>query len=146
MKIEEEIRINAPLAVVWRIFSKMEDWDSWNTACRSCCILEGDGDPAPGTCFSFVIKPLGFPIKVAPRIVTCEPAREVIWEGGRLGINARHLWLFREEQSAVVVTSIEKFEGPLVWIGYMLQVPKKLHRLTVQFLQNLKSAAEACSA
>ncbi|MFL7870054.1 MAG: hypothetical protein AB8I58_14590, partial [Anaerolineales bacterium] len=29
MVIREEIEINAPLNVVWRIFSQMEDWDSW---------------------------------------------------------------------------------------------------------------------
>ena len=35
MVIREEIEINAPLNVVWRIFSQMKDWDSRNTACRS---------------------------------------------------------------------------------------------------------------
>ena len=42
MVITAEIEINAPLSVVWRTFSQMENWDDWNTACRSCCIVSGD--------------------------------------------------------------------------------------------------------
>jgi hypothetical protein len=56
MVIREEIEINVPLNVVWRIFSQMEDWDSWNTACRNCCITAGDASLAAGTCFSFAIR------------------------------------------------------------------------------------------
>jgi hypothetical protein len=59
MVIREEIEINAPLNVVRRIFSQMEDWDSWNTASRSRCITTGGESLSAGTCFSFVIRPLG---------------------------------------------------------------------------------------
>jgi len=145
MVIREEIEINAPLNVVWRIFSQMEDWDSWNTACRSCCITAGDASLSAGTCFSFVIRPLAFPLKVQPKIVKCDPGREVIWEGGKLGINASHTWRFNEEDGKVTLLSVESFKGPMVWVGYLLKVPERLHRLTVEFLRTLKSAAEACS-
>ena len=146
MIISEEIKINAPLSVVWQTFSLMEAWDDWNTACRSCCITSGDEDLSAGTCFSFVIRPLIFPLKVQPKIVKCDPAREVIWEGGKMGINASHTWQFHEENGTVKVLSVERFEGPMVWVGYLLQVPKRLHRLTVEFLQTLKTAAEACNS
>ncbi len=68
MVIKEEIEIDAPLKVVWKTFSQMEDWDSLNTACRSCCIISGNEDLAVDTCFSFVIRPLVFPLKVQPKI------------------------------------------------------------------------------
>jgi len=145
MVIKEEIEINAPMSVVWEKFSLMEDWDSWNTACRSCSITSGDEDLSVGTCFSFVIRPMVFPLKVQPRIVKCEPGREVVWEGGKLGINASHTWQFKEEDGKVKLLSVESFEGPMVWVGYMLNVPKRLHRLTVEFLKTLKDASEACS-
>ena len=144
MVIQEEIEINAPLSVVWRTFSRMEDWDSWNTTCRSCCILSGDEDLSAGTCFSFVIRPLAFPLKVRPRIVRCDPGREVVWEGGKWGINASHTWQFREKDGKVRLMSVEHFRGPMVWVGHLLQVPQRLHRLTLEFLHTLKSAAEAC--
>jgi len=144
MVIKEEIEINAPLGLVWRTFSQMENWDDWNTACRSCCITSGDEDLSAGACFSFVIRPLIFPLKVQPRIVKCDPGREVVWEGGKMGINASHTWRFREEDGKVRLLSVERFDGPMVWLGYLLNVPKRLHGLTLEFLQTLKSAAEAC--
>lgn len=65
MVITAEIEINAPLSVVWRTFSQMEDWDDWNTACRSCCNVSGDASLSAGICFTFVIRPLIFPLKAA---------------------------------------------------------------------------------
>lgn len=144
MIIREEIEIDASLGVVWNTFAQMENWDEWNTACRSCCILSGDAELSTGTCFSFVIRPLVFPLKVQPKIIKCDPGREVIWEGGKMGINASHTWRFREEDGKVVLLSVERFIGPMVWVGYLLNVPNRLHQLTIEFLQTLKRAAEAC--
>lgn len=39
MIIEESIEIHAPLAVVWRVFSRMEDWERWNTVCENGCLI-----------------------------------------------------------------------------------------------------------
>jgi len=144
MVIDEEIEIRAPLAVVWRIFSHMEAWDRWNTACRECCILEGEAMNA-GTCFSFKIKPWLLPMRVDPRIVECEPAERVTWEGGRLGVQASHTWQFHENNGTVILRSVERFRGPLLWVGRILGIPQKLHRLTREFLETLKRAAENCA-
>ena len=144
MIISESVEINAPLSVVWKTFAQMENWDEWNTACRQCCILSGDENLSAGTCFSFVIRPLAFPMKVQPKIVKCDPEKEVVWEGGRLGINASHTWRFRQENGKVVLLSVERFNGPMMWVGYLLNVPNRLHKLTVDFLQTLKHASEAC--
>jgi hypothetical protein len=40
MIIEESVEIKAPLPVVWRVFSTMENWRSWNTVCENCCIVK----------------------------------------------------------------------------------------------------------
>lgn len=144
MKIKASVEINAPLSVVWHTFSQMERWDDWNTACRSCCILSGAEELSAGTCFSFVIRPLVFPLTVQPKIVKCDPGKEVVWEGGRMGINASHTWRFRQEGGKVVLSSVERFNGPMMWMGYLMNVPNRLHKLTVDFLQTLKDASEAC--
>jgi len=60
MIIRKEIDINAPLAVVWSVFSRMEEWQDWNSVCRECCYLDGDS-LAVDTCFSFTIAPLFSP-------------------------------------------------------------------------------------
>lgn len=99
-----------------------------------------------GTCFSFKIRPYYLPIKITPRITTCEAAREVAWEGKRLGIHAVHRFDFQEVNGKVKVTSTEQFGGPLFFLARLLFVPQRLHQLTKELLADIKHAAEACFA
>ena len=145
MIIKAEVYIHAPLPVVWRVFSHLEDWKDWNTACSSCRLVEGD-ELAEGACLAFVVKPIVFPVKVQPRVVSCELGREVVWEGERFGIHAVHTWRFQEKADGVVLESMEVFKGPLLVLGRLVGVPKRLHRLTVQMLDQIKQYSEACSA
>lgn len=145
MVIRKEVEINAPLSVVWRVFSHMEDWREWNDVCRNCCYIEGS-EMATDTCFSFEIAPLFFPMKVKPRIVRCDPGREVVWAGGRLGVHAEHLFRFSEKGGRVHVLSEEVFRGPLLIVGRLLWVPQRLHRLTESFMEAIKHQAERCAA
>ena len=144
MIISEEIVIKAPLAVVWNVFERMDDWQEWNTVCANCCILEGS-KMAAGTCFSFEMKPYFFPIKVVPRIVKCEPGREVIWEGRRFGIHAVHRFTFSDDGDTVRLLSVEEFRGPLVGLVRILMIPGRLHHLTKKLMQSIKVTAEACA-
>jgi hypothetical protein len=145
MIISEEITINAPLPVVWGVFERMEDWQEWNTVCANCCILEGE-KMTTGTCFSFEMTPYFFPIKVVPRIVKCEPGREVIWEGRRFGIHAVHRFTFTEDGDRVRLLSVEEFRGPLVGLVRLLMVPRRLHHLTRQLMHSIKLKSESCAA
>ena len=142
MVIQEEIEIAAPLTIVWNIFSRLEDWDDWNTACQSCHLVEGQ-EMAAGACFSFVVRPFTLPIKVEPRITECEPGQKVVWEGERLGIHAVHTWTFGETNGRVILLSHEEFSGPLIWLARLILVPRRLHSLTRQLLISVKQEAEA---
>jgi hypothetical protein len=144
MIIEETVKINAPLPVVWRVFSTMEDWQSWNTVCENCCIVSGDGMAAE-TCFTFQMRPYYLPIKVMPTITKCEPGKEVIWEGSRFGVRAVHSFTFEEREDVVLLTSSESFRGPLLWLSKLIFIPKRLHRLTQQLMASIKNQAEACA-
>jgi carbon monoxide dehydrogenase subunit G len=42
MVIKAEVRIKAPMAVVWRTLSNLGRWKDWNTGCASCCFNSGD--------------------------------------------------------------------------------------------------------
>lgn len=110
MVIKAEVRIQAPMAVVWQTFSNLDRWKDWNTACERCCFTSGDR-LAEGACFTFVVKPFIFPLQVEPRVISCDPGREVIWEGRRLGISAVHTWRFRETAEGVLMESTER-RGP----------------------------------
>lgn len=143
MIIKAETHIRAPLPVVWGVFSHLEEWKEWNTACKSCRFVEGEA-LTDGACFTFVVKPIIFPVRVKPRVVSCAPGREVVWEGERLGIRAVHTWRFREQERGVLLESVETFRGPLLALGHLLGVPKRLHRLTVRMLDEIKRHSEAC--
>jgi len=145
MIIQAEVHIRAPLPVVWRVFSHLEDWKEWNTACNNCRFIEGDAI-TDGACFTFEVKPIIFPVRVEPRVVSCDPGREVVWEGDRFGIRAMHTWRFREHAGGVMLKSVETFKGPLLALGHLVGVPKRLHRLTVQMLDQIKRHSEACNA
>ena len=142
MLIREEIEISAPMPVVWAVFSALEEWDDWNTACQSCHLIEG-AEMAVGASFSFVVRPFSLPIKVEPRITKCEPGQEVVWEGKRLGIHAVHTWTFREINGRVTLISHEEFSGPLIWLARLILVPRRLHSLTRQLLASVKKESEA---
>ena len=144
MVIEEEISINASFALVWQIFSGFDTWDEWTSACQMCHYQEGR-EMAAGACVSFVVKPFVFPVRVAPGITHCDPGREVIWEGGRLGIHAVHTWRFREEKGKTMIFSSERFSGPLLWLGKLISVHSRLHALTSDLLMGIKHEAEARS-
>lgn len=144
MIIRKEIDIKAPLSVVWNVFSQMEDWRQWNTVCRNCCYIEGD-KMALDTCFSFEIAPLIFPMRVKPRIVKCDPGKEVVWTGGRFGVRAEHMFRFFEENGFVRLLSEEEFKGPMMPFSRLLRVPQRLHRLTEEFMAAIKQQAETCA-
>jgi len=141
MVIDEEITIQADLGIVWQVFSGFENWDDWTSACQMCHYQEGR-EMAAGTCVSFVLKPFVFPVRVAPRITRCDPGRELVWEGGRLGIYAVHTWRFREEGGRAVLSSSERFSGPLLRLGCWFFLPHRLHQLTQQLLISIKKEAE----
>lgn len=141
MVIDEEIAIQAPLTIVWQVFSGFDTWDDWTSACQMCHYQEGR-EMAAGTCVSFVVKPFVFPVRVAPRITRCDPGRELVWEGGRLGIYAVHTWRFRERDGRVILSSSERFSGPLLGVGRLFFLPHRLHRLTQALLVSIKKEAE----
>jgi hypothetical protein len=141
--IEEKIEIQAPLSQVWQVFSSLAAWHRWNTVCQDCCLLEGE-EMAANTCFAFKLRPYYLPIKIQLQIIRCETGREVVWEGERLGVKGVHSFTFQEHGDTVILTSIEKFSGPLFFLSRLILVPQRLHRLSRQLLEDIKKAAEAC--
>jgi len=140
---EESVEISAPLAVVGRVVSAIEDWKSWNPVCENCCIISGSG-MATDTCFTFSMRPYYLPIRVMPTITKCEPGKEVIWEGRRFGVHAVHRFVFEEQAATVRLTSSETFSGPLLWLSKLIFIPGRLHRLTRRLMASIKEQAEAC--
>jgi len=141
MIIRTQITINAPLSRVWQVFADIAAWGTWNSVCEDCCLLSGT-EMAPGTCFSFTLRPYRLPLSVQPSITKCVAGREVVWQGRRLGVHAEHRFEFQEENGQVTIISTETFGGPLFFLARLLGLPRKLHRLSTQLLEDIRRAAE----
>ncbi len=141
MIISETVEIEAPLSIVWEVFSRLEQWEEWSSVCRSCSLVEGD-ELRQGVCFSFTLRPYFVPIKITPRVTLCDPGREVIWEGERLGVRARHRFTFEETGNQVRLHSVEEFAGALLWLSHLLFVPNRLHNLSRKLLREIKARSE----
>lgn len=144
MVIREAIEIHAPLATVWEVFSRLDEWEQWNEVCQECCLIEGD-EMASGACFTFTLRPYFFPMKIAPRIVKCDPGKEVVWAGSRFGVHAEHSFRFEERNGHVLLISEERFHGFMLLLGRLVLAPRRLHQLSRELMAAIKRRAEACA-
>jgi hypothetical protein len=142
MIISTSIKINAPLATVWDVFTDINNWQEWNPVCRECRLEEGDA-MACGACFSFELNPLILSLRIKAVIEQFEPGKKVVWSGSRLGINATHSFTFNENKGHVVVKSEESFSGPLLFLARLIGVPSRLHQLSDRLLESIKKQAES---
>ncbi len=143
MVISESIQIAAPLAVVWRVFTALEEWEHWNSVCTDCRMVAGDA-VSEGACLAFTIRPYFWPVRITPKVTRCVPRKEVLWSGRRLGVHAEHLFRF-EDGETVRLTSIERFSGPMLPVIRLFWAPQSLHRLTRHLLEDIRARAESCS-
>ncbi len=145
MEIRETIRIRAPVATVWRVFTDIENWETWNTVCRECRLEEGRA-LEKGACISFSLSPLIFPLRIAPVVEARRENETIVWSGGKWGVRARHAFFFRkadENGKWTELESIEAFSGPLLWAARLAGLHRRLHRLTLQLLEAIRKEAEA---
>lgn len=150
MVIREKIRIEAPLSIVWSVFTCLKDWAEWNDVCESTCLIAPSSpdekkaeEVSEGACIAFTIRPAIFPIRITPRVIRYIPHREIVWEGRRFGIHAEHTFAFDECDKSVVVTSTERFGGLGLLLSHLALIPSRLHRLTRELLLALKREAES---
>jgi len=142
MILREVVVIHAPLETVWEVFSSVEQWQQWNPVCRECRFETGDSAMTAGTCISFELRPLLIPMRIAPVVTTCEAGRQIIWNGSKWGIHARHTFNFEETGDGVRLESIEAFSGPMLWPARLIGIPGRLRQLTCQLLDAVKQTAE----
>ncbi len=99
MIIKATIQINAPLQRVWDVFSDISNWGDWNPVCRECRFETGNS-LVKGSCISFELTPVIFPMRIAPEVGHCEPGRKIVWSGSKMGIHAEHEFFFEENDSS----------------------------------------------
>lgn len=77
MQLRTEIEIDAPPALVWQILIDGASYHEWNPF-----ITTLEGALTPGAHLNVVVSPPdGSDFRFRPRVVRCEPERELRWRG-----------------------------------------------------------------
>jgi len=140
MLIRESILINAPLKQVWDTFTNLTCWQDWsnvfsNVSSESARLTEG-------TSFKFCIRPFSFPIHIEPVVEELVAGHKIVWSGTKHGITARHEFLFEEINGKTLLTSREVFKLNRLKRLFFRIPGKRLHRLSLLMLHDVKYAAE----
>jgi hypothetical protein len=141
MVITESVIIHAPVKKVWDAFVTFTCWADWNkvlvdVTSRTSCLAAGEG-------FSCCIRPYFLPVYFSPQVISVEPQRKIVWTVSRFGISSVHEFLFEERPEGMAMISRETFTGLPVALGAGFFFRKKVRRLTLSFLDGLRTAAGA---
>jgi hypothetical protein len=105
--VRRSATIAAPVAVVWELLSRIDEWPSWQEEVERA---ELSGPLAPGASFRWKAGPFG----ISSRVEELEPQRAIGWSGGALGVHARHVYrLAPADGGGTVVDSQESWGGLL---------------------------------
>jgi hypothetical protein len=141
MIIKESIVIRSSMEKVWKTFTDLECWKSWNTIMRNVvwdkkCLDEG-------TNIKCSFSPYLFPVEMKIKVERVIPYDRIVWSAQKKGLSAYHEFFFQEQAEGILVTSRETFSGLLArGSGFLLPI-KKMETLTRNFLQDLKKVSES---
>ncbi|MEU1619375.1 SRPBCC family protein [Streptomyces sp. NPDC005722] len=127
------VRVDAPVAAVWRLVSDMHGWDRWRSDAR---VVEL-GAVEPDARFRWKLR--GTPITSTFAVV--EPERELTWTGVAMGWMKAidRMRMAPAEGGGTVVTIEESLSGPLLTLFYDSARLREGHE---EILRMLKAAAE----
>lgn len=140
MEIRHSIVIDADLDTVWNIFTDLTCWKNWSRVLGESSSSEER--LSEGKRFRFCLRPFAFPVHVEPEVEEVIPGKRIVWSGTKYGIHARHEFIFERSNGAVLLTSREIFTARGISRILALVPQRKLHRLSVTMLTELKQASE----
>jgi hypothetical protein len=129
-----EVRIAAPIEIVWGLMSRIDEWPTWNPDVKEASL---QGELAPGTTFRWKAGP-GTIISTLQRV---ERPRAIAWTGRSLGVRAIHEWNLRSEGDATVVTTRESWDGVVARL-FRRSSQKALEKALQDGPNHLKTTAE----
>jgi len=140
MVIEDSILINASIEQVWVTFTDLTCWKNW------CTILDGVSSDykqmTEGARFKCSIRPFDIPLDLEPVIEEIVLHRRIVWSASKQGISAWHEFTFEQKGDTVLVTSRERFSGLLLNPLRFLFPKKKIKKLSIMMLKEVKEEAE----
>ena len=135
VRAHHEIDIDAPLEIIWRLHTDVNNWPTWQTEITAARL---DGTFQPGASFEWTS--YGFTV-VSTIYVVVERAR-VLWGGTAGGITGVHEWRFSQTPTGVHVITQESFAGEPVQAD-IASMQSTLDSSLAAWLGHLKAAAES---
>jgi uncharacterized protein YndB with AHSA1/START domain len=105
--VDLSIVIDAPLPVVWRLQTGIDQWPTWQHNVTEATL---SGPLAVGSTFHWQTH--GLPVDST--IKEIRPLRRIVWGGPALGIDGVHVWTFTPTRDGVLVHTTESWDGPPV--------------------------------
>jgi predicted SnoaL-like aldol condensation-catalyzing enzyme/uncharacterized protein YndB with AHSA1/START domain len=138
-----DIDVNAPPEVVWKLLVDAENWSSYFPAEDQVKILTGEPELALGTKYSRVT--VGFPMHLL--VTECAPGRRLAWstlvDGDESGSSAYHGWVITPTDTGCHLLSEETQQGPFFLEELGRKNPGALYRYHEEWVDSLARAAEA---
>lgn len=131
---KKTITINAPLTVVWGLFSDINNWDKWQ---KEIVDPKINGQFKEGATFDWKSNGL----TIHSTLQTVEIKKKVSWSGPAFGAFAIHTWHFTETNGQTVIRVEESMEGWLVTLFDSI-FQSKLDTSIDHWLMYLKIASE----
>jgi uncharacterized membrane protein len=103
----KSIVINVPAEKVWKVFSDVDNWNSWQ---KEIVTPKINGAFKPGTSFNWKSNGL----TITSTLQTVETNKMVGWSGPAFGAFAIHTWYFSEHNGQTTIRVEESMEGWLV--------------------------------
>ncbi|GAB2463931.1 SRPBCC family protein [Xylanimonas ulmi] len=102
--VRREVRIEAPIDLVWRLHTDVAAWPTWQTDVASAHI---DGPLVPGASFRWSTHG----IDVTSTVYALDAPRRILWGGPAQGVTGIHEWTFAAEGGATIVRTAESWDG-----------------------------------
>jgi hypothetical protein len=124
-----DIDVNAPLEVVWKLLVDAENWSSYFPPEDQVKILSGEPELALGTKWT--------------RVTVGIPTRLIVTECDETGSSAYHGWVITPTENGCHVLSEETQQGPYFLEEVGRKNPGVLYRYHQEWIESLARAAEA---
>ncbi|MCF6404666.1 SRPBCC family protein [Chitinophaga filiformis] len=130
----KSIVINAPVEKVWKIFTDVNNWDTWQNEIVSPAL---NGQFEEGATFDWKSNGL----TIHSTLNNVQANREVSWSGPAFGAFAIHRWRFSTQNGHTTIQVEESMEG---WLVQLLpgKFQSGLDTSIEHWLAYLKAAAE----
>ncbi|MBT0993523.1 SRPBCC family protein [Cellulomonas sp. DKR-3] len=102
--VRREVRIAAPVDLVWRLHTDIARWPAWQTDIEAAQL---DEPLRAGTTFTWRTHGL----EVASTVHAVDAPRRILWGGPAQGIDGLHEWTFTADGDATIVRTAESWDG-----------------------------------